>query len=1084
MSSPDCRCTYIIKSLPGAAHYEEAMSKFVRQTAFDVEYAPARICKWKSSRTGLQLTYINQPSPIVNGYFAVATEIDNDSGCPHTLEHLVFMGSKDYPYKGFLDSLGNRFFSSTNAWTSVDQTVYTLTTAGWEGFKTLLPVYLDHLLHPTITDEACLTEVYHIDGKGKEKGVVFSEMQGIESQAWFITYLNLMKTLYADKSGYSSETGGLMSELRKLTNDQIRSFHKSMYRPDNLCVVITGSVEENELLEIMSKFDDRLAPLPSVPHKRPFIDSTHDLPLKESVVKTVDFPDEDESMGELVIGWIGPESDKVLENLAVDMVGSYLSDQPISILNKQLVEVENPLATDISYGTDDFVRTGLNLSVSGVPTASLEEVDEKIKAILKEQTSVDNLDLKYMQQVVNQQTLKYIANTEKDPSTFSNVAILEFIYGKTDSSDLARWTKDLKEFETLRTWTTEQWCEIIDKYFVKNASATILGNPSTKLNKQMKAENKARANKIKSELGPDGLLEKKKRLEDAQTKNDQPIPDEIITSFGKPDPSKIQFISTDSYRGGSNNAVLGEYKNSGDFFDIIKLDESIPLNLHFEDYKSKFVTIHLMMTATPLRPELLKYFSVMEEIFNLSIKLPDGKYLPYESVISGLNDDLIDYQFDNGFDRQFVELPSIKVKFENSKFDKAIDWLINVMKYTVFEETRVKIIIEKIINSLPDKKRSEELMMYSLQYRTIFNDSSLRKSQDCINTEQFYKDLLALINEGKFSDILSDLEEIRSGLFSSNNMKIYVVGGCSELNHPVSSWAKFYKELKPVEGKESHVFDDIPRAYQFATKIGRECSNKAYVVASPAGETTHLSSLTPIPTDYLNEDIFKIALANEYLGGVEGPFWRGIRGTGLAYGANMRGLVESGFLSFTIYRGADAEQAWNTGKEIISNIVNGKVKIDQVSLENSVAAIVNELANSESNTYDAAVNKITDHIFKKRGVGYLKHFLSKLNSYTSDDMVYIMTKYFLPLFTSKSSLVFACVPVAKSDEFQNFLQKQGYEVSLEELNASALGDGEGPFSDELCCDLDCDLHCDLDSDLDCDLSEDNDSCHSLEESEN
>lgn len=1049
----------------------QVMSKFVRQTAFDVEYAPARICKWRSSRTGLQLTYINQPSPIVNGYFAVATEIENDSGCPHTLEHLVFMGSKDYPYKGFLDSLGNRFFSSTNAWTSVDQTVYTLTTAGWEGFKTLLPVYLDHLFHPTITDEACLTEVYHIDGKGKEKGVVFSEMQGIESQAWFITYMTLMKTLYADKSGYSSETGGLMSELRKLTNEQIREFHQSMYRPDNLCVVITGSVEEDELLEIMSKFDDRLAPFSSASNKRPFVDSAHDIPLKESVVKSVDFPDEDETMGELVIGWIGPESDKVLENLAVDMIGSYLSDQPISILNKQLVEVENPLATDISYGTDDFVRTGLNISISGVPTVSLNEVDQKVKDILKEQTIVKNFDLKYMLQVVSQQTLKYIANTEKDPSTFSNVAILEFIYGKTDGSDLARWTKDLKEFEVLLTWTAEQWCEIVDQYFVKNASATILGNPSAKLNKQMKISNKARANEIKSQLGPKGLAEKSKQLKEAQAKNDQPIPDEIITNFGKPDPSKIQFINTDSYRGGSNKTVLGEYKESGNFFDVIKLDEVVPLNLHFEDYKSKFITIHLMMTATPIKPELLKYFSIMEEIFNLSIKLSDGKYLPYDSVISGLNDDLIEFQFDNGFDHQFVELPSIKVKFEISKFDKAIEWLINIMKYTVFEETRVKIIIEKIINSLPDKKRSEELMMYSLQYRTVFNDFSLRKGQDCINTEHFYKDLLSMINDGKFPEILSDLEEIRRGLFSTDNMKIYVVGGCSELQKPVSSWANFYKELKPSKDVASLTFDEFPRAFQFETEIGRKCSNKAYVVASPAGETTHLISLTPIPTDYLDEDIFKIALASEYLGGVEGPFWRGIRGTGLAYGANIRRLIESGYLSFTIYRGADAEQAWNTGKEIISSIVNGEVQIDQVSLENSVAAIVNELANSESNTYDAAVNKITDHIFKKRGSGYLKLFLSKLNSYTGEDMVYILTKYFLPLFSSKTSLVFACIPIAKSDEFQKFLNSQGYEVSLEELNATALEDGEGSSCDELCCDLECDLECDLDCDLHCHSSD-------------
>lgn len=1014
------------------------MSRFVCQTAFDVEYAPARISKWRSSRTGLQLTYINQPSPIVNGYFAIATEIENDSGCPHTLEHLVFMGSKTYPYKGLLDGLGNRFFSSTNAWTSVDQTVYTLTTAGWEGFKILLPIYLDHLFHPTITDEACLTEVYHIDGKGKEKGVVFSEMQGIESQSWFITYMKLMKTLYAATSGYSSETGGLTSELRKLTNDKIRDFHKSMYRPDNLCVVITGSVEQNELLNIMTEFDDTLNELSLTPLKRPFLDSPHDLPLTQDIVKTVEFPDEDESMGELMLGWIGPECDRTLENLAVYMVGAYLSDSPISVLTKNLVEIEDPLATDITYGTDDFVRTGLNLTVSGVPTASLKEVDEKIKSLLKKQTRLECFDLTYMKQVISLQTLKYIASTEKDPSTFSNVAILEFIYGKPDGSDLMKWTKDLKEFNALKSWTAEQWCSLIDKYFVKNKSASVLGKPSSKLNKAMKLENKKMVREIKAKLGTHGLEEKKKLLEIAQKKNDIAIPDKIITQFGKPDPSKIQFIHTDSYRGGSNSETFGRYKEQGELFDAISNDELVPVNIHFENYKSRFITVHLMMTSKLLLQNLLKYFSLMEEIFTLPIKLPDGTYIPHEHVISGLNDDLIEFQFENGIENQFVELPSIKVKFESGKFEKAIDWMINVFKYSAFEESRIKIIIEKIINSLPEKKRNQELMMYSLQYRTVFRDDSLIKAKDCINTEEFYKGLLAKINAGKFSEIVSDLEEIRKNLFTVNNMKIYVVGGCSSLKYPVSIWQKFYDVLK-ADQAEHPIFHKIPRAFEYHTVIGTECSGKAYLVATQAGETTHLISLTPIPTDYLSEDIFQLALASEYLSGVEGPFWRSIRGRGLAYGANLRRLIESGYLSFTIYRGADAEQAWNSGKNIIAKIVSGEVKIDRISLENSVAAIVNELANNESNTYDAAINAITDNLFKNRGPDYVKNFLSKLSSYTCEDMVSIMEKYFLPLFSSEHSLVFACIPTSKKDDFTSFLKKQNYDVSFEELTSATTG---------------------------------------------
>ena len=31
--------------------------------------------------------------------FVLATEAHDDDGLPHTLEHLVFMGSEEYPYK-------------------------------------------------------------------------------------------------------------------------------------------------------------------------------------------------------------------------------------------------------------------------------------------------------------------------------------------------------------------------------------------------------------------------------------------------------------------------------------------------------------------------------------------------------------------------------------------------------------------------------------------------------------------------------------------------------------------------------------------------------------------------------------------------------------------------------------------------------------------------------------------------------------------------------------------------------------------------------------------------------------------------
>ena len=67
-----------------------------------------------------------------------------------------------------LDLLANRCLASrTNAWTAVDHTCYTVYTAGTSGFLQILPIYLDHILFPTLRKEDFATEVHHISGRGR-----------------------------------------------------------------------------------------------------------------------------------------------------------------------------------------------------------------------------------------------------------------------------------------------------------------------------------------------------------------------------------------------------------------------------------------------------------------------------------------------------------------------------------------------------------------------------------------------------------------------------------------------------------------------------------------------------------------------------------------------------------------------------------------------------------------------------------------------------------------------------------------------------------------------------------------------------
>lgn len=159
-----------------------------------------------------------------------------------------------------MDLLANRCLASgTNAWTDIDHTCYTMETAGSEGFLALMPIYLEHILHPVLTEEAFTTEVHHITGEGEDAGVVYCEMQGRENSVESRRHLTIARNIYPGKCGYSSETGGIMKNLRDSTsNEKVRNYHKEFYRPENLKIIITGHVKPEEVFKALEKLENKI----------------------------------------------------------------------------------------------------------------------------------------------------------------------------------------------------------------------------------------------------------------------------------------------------------------------------------------------------------------------------------------------------------------------------------------------------------------------------------------------------------------------------------------------------------------------------------------------------------------------------------------------------------------------------------------------------------------------------------------------------------------------------------------------------------------------------------------------------------
>lgn len=301
--------SWIIMAAKSTQTYFKTIQKF------KTDYSPSNITQYVSERTGMNVVVVEQKGPKVLGFFALATEIYDDSGAPHTLEHLCFMGSKRYRYKGFLDKLATRAYSNTNAWTATDHTAYTLETAGWEGFAQILPVYLEHIILPTLTDAGCYTEVHHIDGTGHDAGVVYSEMQGVQNTQGELMDLASKRLLYAEDIGFRYETGGMMEQLRVLTADHIREFHSKLYQPKNLCLILVGEVDQNNMLSILDDFEETILqdiPAPDAPFQRPWVESKQAPALSKSWQEVVKFPEEDESTGDILISFFGPSCNDVL----------------------------------------------------------------------------------------------------------------------------------------------------------------------------------------------------------------------------------------------------------------------------------------------------------------------------------------------------------------------------------------------------------------------------------------------------------------------------------------------------------------------------------------------------------------------------------------------------------------------------------------------------------------------------------------------------------------------------------------------------------------------------------------------------
>lgn len=1027
-------------------------NNFKQVFSFNIEYAPQyTIKKFQSERTNLQVVQIHsKSSPMVEGYFAVGTEIFNDSGIPHTLEHLIFTGSKKYPYKSILDKAANLSMSSTNAWTATDQTVYTLSTAGWLGFKNVLPVYLDCLFNPTLSKEAFVTEVYHVDPSSlQDKGVVYSEMEAIENQSWFVKDLAYKRLAHQNGSGYRSETGGLTENLRSLTIEEIREYHEKNYNSENICLIVTGNVPTDELLSIVNEFDNEL-PVATNDKVRPFVDTTTSKLLQprfndKVAESTCQFPELDLSQGELGLYWVTSEYTDCLNDLLLTILMEYMTDGSLAILQKSFVECDDPLANDVSYQTEDFVRSVVSINYSGVPTEKLHSLKDKTLDLLK-QHKVDPVKIK---QTLESYKLSYLSKLERNGADIlSNSVITNFLYDKdVQSETLINGYKTLKDFDDAAKLTSDEWTELLNKWFVQNSPYVVLAEPSADLYEQSKKEKESRLEERNKAFTDEYKKQLAEKIRLADEENNKPVPDSLLETFKIQDPAKaIDFIETTSVPcfGSSPTGPDAESEKVQKLVELQKT-QTLPFSIHLEQFDSNFVEINLMVSSEVIKDEdNLPLFWLFCDAFTMPMKNGD-EVIDYETVVSSLKDDTLTFGIQKHIVSQYYpDTIKFKVKCKAENYSKGVEWIKKAIYNSVFDEQRVNVLLDNFLSSIVESHRDGMNMLKCYMKDIFYEKKSLEKSSNILSNEELLQGIKEDIEDGLFKEkILPKLEEFRNDIIKGlDQAHVLVLGDVAKLGNDAlyKAWAQNFEGIQPL-----NKFPELPDVKKHFTEFRKGFGEKSFVLTTPGSDSSYLSIHANCNIDYTHPDYPVIKLLLGYLQATEGPFWTSIRGMGLAYGAWAYNYVDVHDITFLVYRAADLIKSYEAAETIITDLATGKVAFDKNLIDGAIALYLKEVAESNNSFVNSGYGKYVKTYGLMKDPSFNQKLTEKLVSVDTEDLARCAKTYLLPMFGTQTGSAFVACHPTKRDDFKEYFQKRGYTVELKELKED---DDEYDGSDE------------------------------------
>lgn len=275
---------------------------------------------------GQRVVIIPKKGPtVVKTYVNVGSmnEPDRVRGISHFIEHNLFNGSDGLEAGEFFATV-NKLGASTNASTGFATTDYYIES----NLLKKSDLEAEIKIHASMLE----TPKFAKNMIEKEKGPVTSEINMILDDPENLATNYTLKTLYKIKSTSQDVIGGTVDNISKLTQEDIVDYYKRNYYPANMVTVITGEVEPDNTMALVSKY---FRSTNTNPPQRNFEKLT---PLEKTVRNDLI---SDKTTGAIVsIGFSGPKNNNTRDKILLDAFQFFLVGSSVARLNKSLEAIQ------------------------------------------------------------------------------------------------------------------------------------------------------------------------------------------------------------------------------------------------------------------------------------------------------------------------------------------------------------------------------------------------------------------------------------------------------------------------------------------------------------------------------------------------------------------------------------------------------------------------------------------------------------------------------------------------------------------------------------------------------------------------